>query len=605
MAQRILRSAWGTGQAAALALAAGAAVAGAEYRPIDGSGNNLVHTTWGAAETRLMRYMPSEYGGTGAWEIGGENRPNPRLVSQTLFDQPYAVFNARGLTDMVWQWGQFLDHDLDLSPDNSGEPMEIAVPAGDPWFDPKATGAVSMHTERSKYDPATGDNPNNPREQMNVLTAFIDASNVYGSDDARAAWLRSGVGGKLKVWAHASGDLMPLNDGTQENAGGASTSFFVAGDIRANEQAGLAAMHTLWVREHNRLCDEILAARPDLAGDDEGVYQRARAIVGALMQAITYNEFLPALLGDGAVPPYTGYNPAADPTIANEFSTALYRVGHTMLSSEILRLDESFQTIPDGNMHLRDAFFAPERITDEGGIEPILRGLAFPVMQEVDTQIIDDVRNMLFGAPGAGGLDLVSLNIQRGRDHGLCDYNAVRVGLGLAPVADWSEVIADPIIAGAFASVYPDLDDVDLWPAALAEDHAPGASVGPTILAGLVDQFTRVRDGDRFFYLNPADPADLAGTLADLGMTLADLHATTLGDVINRATAIDNVHSYVFHQRIPGDVDGDGAVGFDDLQTVLTNYGTPGGVLDGDADLDGMVGFSDLMMVLVDFGRSI
>lgn len=591
--------------AAVLALVAGAAIAGGEYREIDGLGNNLTHTTWGASPTQLSRFMPSEYGGDGSSDMGGENRPEARVVSQTLFDQPYAVFNARGLTDMVWQWGQFLDHDIDLSPDDSGEVMEIPIPTGDPWFDPKGEGGVTLHTERSKYDLATGDNPNNPREQMNVITAFIDGSNVYGSTASRAAWLRSGVGGKLKVSSHATGDLLPFNDGTQDNAGGNSTSLFVAGDIRSNEQAALAAMHTLWVREHNRLCDQIAAARPDLAGDDDAIYNRARAIVGALMQVITYNEFLPALLGDGALPAYTGYDDSVNPTIANEFSTALYRVGHTMLSSEVLRLDESYQTIPAGNMHLRDAFFAPQRLTDEGGIEPLLRGLAFPVMQEIDTQVIDDVRNMLFGPPGSGGLDLVSLNIQRGRDHGLCDYNAVRNWLGMPYATDWNDVTTHAPTAAAFGSLYPDIDDVDLWPAMLAEDHVAGASVGPTIFAGLVDQFTRLRDGDRFFYKNPSDPSDLAGILADLGMTTAQLDATTLGDVIKRNTSIQNIHSYVFFQRIPGDVNGDGLVGFTDLQTVLTNYGLPGGMIDGDANLDGVIDFSDLNAVLVDFGRSI
>ncbi len=73
---------------------------------------------------------------------------------------------------------------------------------------------------------------------------------------------------------------------------------FLAGDIRANEQVGLTSVHTLFMREHNRLADLIKAVDPGLS--DEDIYQKARKIVGAQMQIITYNEFLPALLGDAA-----------------------------------------------------------------------------------------------------------------------------------------------------------------------------------------------------------------------------------------------------------------------------------------------------------------
>ena len=90
---------------------------------------------------------------------------------------------------------------------------------------------------------------------------------------------------------------------------------FLAGDVRANEQVGLLAFHTLFVREHNRLADKIVKkykrALPSGTSErDEHIYQLARKIVGAELQAITYNEFLPALLGPMApsMVKYTGYN---------------------------------------------------------------------------------------------------------------------------------------------------------------------------------------------------------------------------------------------------------------------------------------------------------
>ena len=273
-----------------------------------------------------------------------------------------------------------------------------------------------------------------------------------------------------------------------------------------------------------------------------------------------------------------------------------------MLSSEILRLDETQQVIPQGNLLLRNMFFNPSIILDNGGIEPILRGLIGANMQRIDTHVIDDVRNMLFGPPGSGGLDLVSLNIQRGRDHGLPDFNAVRAAFGLPPKASFAEISSDPDVQAGLAAAYGDTSDMDLWPGLMAEDHVPGAAVGETLRAILVDQFTRARDGDRFFYLNPNEPSDLAGTLAALGMTLDDLNATTLGQVIKRNTSIVWLHDYVFRLRLTGDANGNGIVDFTDLNSVLTTFGSNQIGAGGDTNGDGVVDFDDLQNVLTGFG---
>lgn len=157
------------------------------------------------------------------------------------------------------------------------------------------------------------------------------------------------------------------------------------------------------------------------------------------MQVITYREFLPLLLGPDALRPYQGYDPSADATIMNSFSTAAYRLGQSLLSTTLRRLDANGQTIGAGDLPLRDAFFAPDEIV-EHGIEPLLRGLASQVCQDLDVHVVDDVRNFLFGPPGGGGFDLASLNIQRGRDHGLPGYNDAREGMGLPRVARFNQI---------------------------------------------------------------------------------------------------------------------------------------------------------------------
>ncbi len=224
-------------------------------------------------------------------------------------------------------------------------------------------------------------------------------------------------------------------------------------------------------------------------------------IVGAEMQAITYNEFLPLLLGDGALRPYDGYREDADPSITNSFATAAYRVGHTMLSPTLRRVTRSGSTVAEGDLSLADAFFDPTVIA-EGGIESLLRGLVSQRAQEIDTRIVDEVRNLLFGAPGAGGLDLAALNIQRGRDHGLPSYAQSRAELGLPAVTAFDQISSDAEVTDGLASVYERVEDVDRWVGGIAEDHVPGAVVGETLRALLAEQFEDLRDGDRFFYLD-------------------------------------------------------------------------------------------------------
>ena len=362
-----------------------------------------------------------------------------------------------------------------------------------------------MQFNRSLYDVDTGTGSDNPRQQLNEITAWIDASSVYGSDDRRAQALRTNDGsGRLKTGAN---DLLPFNVDGLPNAGGDSPALFLAGDVRANEQAGLTALHTLFVREHNRLAGIIARSHHHMSGDQ--IYERARRIVGAQMQAITYNEYLPMLLGSDALAPYRGYQPNVDASISNEFSGALYRYGHSALSTTLLRLDKHSKEIRHGHLRLRDAFFSPQRITDEGGIEPLLRGLASQMCEDVDVYVVDDVRNFLFGEPGAGGFDLAALNIQRGRDHGLPGYNEARIGFGLRPAQTFADISSNPDIQAHLASAYATVEDIDLWVGGLAEDHYPGAMVGELVYSSLKEQFEALRDGDRFWYERSLDRDEL------------------------------------------------------------------------------------------------
>ncbi len=462
-----------------------------ELRTIDGTGNNGAHPEWGSAGSTFLRLTEAAYG-DGAHTPAGADLASAREISNLCAAQAEAIPNRAGVSDFLWQWGQFLDHDIDLTPEvDPTESLDVAVPAGDVWFDPSGTGTVTIPVHRSLYEEVDG-----VRQQVNAITAYIDASNVYGSDGERALALRALDGsGRLKT---SDGDLLPWNDAGLPNADtGDPASFFLAGDFRANEQVGLTAMHTLFVREHNFWAARVEAALPNLEGDL--IYEYARAIVGAEMQAITTKEFLPLLLGRRALRPYRGYRPRVDPGIANSFAGAAYRFGHSMLSAELLRLGQDGEEITAGNLSLADAFFRPDEIVNHG-IDPLLRGLASQRAQQIDGLVVDEVRNFLFGPPGSGGFDLASLNIQRGRDHGLASYNEARSAFGLPPARSFADIHPDPAVQANLAAAYDTVGDVELWVGGLAERPRPGALVGETFFTILRDQFERVRDGDRFWY---------------------------------------------------------------------------------------------------------
>lgn len=529
---------------------------GAEYRTIDASGNNLADPEWGQVGAQLLRWSDPDYADGMAMPRDGAPAamPSARAVSNMMSAQLASMPNSAGVTDWFWQWGQFLSHDIELTAAmQPAEAFDIPVPMGDPYFDPTSSGTQTIGLGRSAYDVDTGTSPANPRQQINQITAYIDASNVYGSDATRAAALRSFSQGKLLTSTASNGEtLLPLNLPGLPNDGGPGANLFLAGDPRANEQTGLTAAHTLFVREHNRLADDI-GARID-GGDaviqskysasgldrDEFIYQTARKVVGAQMQIITYQEFLPHLLGDHSLAPYAGYDPTVNVGISNEFSSGAFRFGHTMLSSQLQRrhMDGS----DAGALNLLEAFFNPQLAKDDG-IDSLLLGLSTQRAQEVDTLLIDDVRNFLFGPPGAGGFDLAALNIQRGRDHGLPSLNDIRIEMGLSPHVSFLDLAGgDADQAAALSAVYDTVDAVDLWIGGLSEAHVAGGLLGETFSGIVEDQFARLRDGDRFFYLD-------ADELSHLSAFDPALLETRLSDVIMRNTAVGSMRGDVF--RVP------------------------------------------------------
>ena len=313
------------------------------------------------------------------------------------------------------------------------------------------------------------------REQMNQITSFADASNVYGSDLCEMRELREFVGGRLNSTRtfHGGLDLLPQTDENAE-CKSASGLCFEAGDARNSEQPVLAALHTIFMRYHNKLAEELSRLNPQWS--DEKLYQEARRIGSSVQQHVTWNEFLPRVLGWNAINLYelgllsdgyyTGYDEKCNPTILNEFATSAFRFGHSLLKPSFKRMDPRYaERGPD--LMLTDMFFNPESLHEPGMLDDLIRGVSTTSMETLDQFITNEVTNHLFEDRDTpySGLDLAALNIQRGRDHGLPGYNLYRAICNLTRADDFSGLtreIAPPVIE-RLRRTYAHVDDIDMF----------------------------------------------------------------------------------------------------------------------------------------------
>jgi len=474
------------------------------WRSSNGIGNNFDNPDQGSVCTGLNTLAPHAFGDGDS--TPANRTPNPRYVSNAVSKLTGADPHPT-LSQMMTWWGQYIDHTVAISPE--GEEDLSFTSAANITEDPNETiFSATIPFKRADFVLNS-----TPREHLTQLTAFLDADNVYGKDGPRELALRLMDGtGKLKT---SAGDLPPLNIYGLDNAnpvGATPEDLYLVGDVRGNENSNLLALHTIFVRLHNILCDEFVAEFPRFAGQDEVIYQMARRKVAGIQQRITYREFLPRLLGSYNPPAYTGYKEDVNPTVLKEFSTVAYRFGHGTVNSDVLVGESTL-------VSLNDLFFNPSAIVTHG-VDDLILGAMKQYMKNVTPELVDELRNTLFGPPSGPLLDLAALNIQRGRDMGIPNYNVLRVAYGLAEKATWADVTSNVALQGKLASVYASPSVADPWVAGLAEDHVSGGVVGELFAAIIREQFVRLRDGDRFWHEN--DPAFREEDLAEIrGYNLA------------------------------------------------------------------------------------
>ncbi|XP_029341297.1 peroxidase-like [Acyrthosiphon pisum] len=491
-----------------------------DYRSFDGSCNNVKRKYLGKANTPYKRLLFPVYT-DGVYKMPNiyeELLPNPRSVSTSFVKDENSTDQTK--TMMMAYWALFIGHDLSHTPfstmgkdnrfvnccdkdksiqssliKNIRSCKPIFIPNEEKFF--KTDPFDCMNYVRSR--PAVrSDCTFGPMEQMNQATHYLDASMIYGTTEQQMMSLR-----------HTS-------DG--------SGTCYKFGDIRANAFPQLSTLYMLWINEHNRLSYQLSREKPNWT--DDQLFWETRKIVTACIQHITYNEWLPALLGVNytkenglGLGNSTTYDENADPTVSNSFATAILPFANSMITDKISSYDvtvyndlkniypvfwNDFKYIKGS---LKETYNRPLLVEDLIDFERILGGLILQPTQKVDMLFTQTITNYLYSIDpnNSFGMDVLSLDIQRSRDHGIPSYTQFRKYCGLKDIEnkqDLSKIMVDGS-ADRLLKLYKTWNDIDLLVGALLEKHVDDAMVGPTMRCIIREQFVRTRIADRYFYDAP------------------------------------------------------------------------------------------------------
>lgn len=501
-----------------------------KYREADGRCNNLQNPGWGSAGSCMNRLLPAAYAdGVSSPRVAADGGPlpNARKISYTI--HPNASNPATNITHLVMQIGQFIDHDFALAPlvpdpgeiinlgnpnnvidccspsrRNSSDCFSIDLGPDDPFF--ARFNQTCMNLPRSA---ACTRCTLGQRQQQDALTSYLDGSQIYGSSAADTLRLRSMSNGLMKNQLDLdSGELLPrsfhVNEDRCSNPS-LGQYCFRAGDERVNEHPGLTAIHTLFLRQHNRIARRLRLHNFRL--NDEELFQRTKRIVESQFQHIVYNEWLPIVIGPDAMtkfrltPQPTGftvYNSSVDATMLNSLASAAFRLGHTLIDGTF----EANYFFGGTTFELQNNYFFPFEFYN-GFLEPVVRGLMQQRAQTFDRDVTDGVTNHLYRLRNDSfGLDLITLNLQRAREHGVPPYvNFFQFCSGVNLTSfDSLKPYVDNNVVEAYKTLYKDVRDIDLFTAGISEFSVPRGVVGPTFACILGNGFQRLKYGDRFFF---------------------------------------------------------------------------------------------------------
>ncbi|CAK5089137.1 unnamed protein product [Meloidogyne enterolobii] len=516
-----------------------------KYRSYSGHCNNVREPLWGAAYEPLRRLKPANSGIEKPRQLsnsqGNPPLPSPRLISNKLLNGSTASTKNQkhSCSLLLAQWAQFIYEDI--------------ARIGTNRIFSSARGQCLPYA-RSMAAPRLNCSLG-PREQANLVSSFIDGSHIYGSNEDEISTLRTFSNGLMKTNPQPSRqDLLPPD---LDNIVCQSTSSFRPCFFSASRMTNLlptaAALHTIWVRQHNRLARNLKIVNP--IWEDERLFQEARRIVIAQLQHITFNEFLPILLGKDRLRESglqlrrntfdSDYNIKTNPGTLNEYASSAGLFFFSLFPGTLGFTDskgEISQQRAIGNL-----FNDPSSIYQKGRLEGIIRTLLHEPITRLNTPHIDvEFRDKFMRGPDKYGVDLAAMIIQMGRDHGLDSFTSWRKLCGLSRPTSFTE-LPDIFLPESpleeFKSIYPHVDDIDLFVGGLAERPLPGAFLGPTFSCIIERQFERLRHGDRFWYENFFEPS--AFTLKQLS-TIRE--STMAGVICDNTDDIGMIQPNVFQQ---------------------------------------------------------
>lgn len=492
--------------------------------------------------------------------------PQPRAISDAVMAAGTAnIPSSAGVNEWFDFFGQLLTHDVaEAATGPSGDVPPVLFIDGLPF-----------PITRTPFETDS----DGVRQQLNEETSYLDLSFVYGNSQAReelgradlaghtgqSAKLLLGDDGLLPTIKEVGTDagvtsLQVLQTFTEPGFGGLPNpatnpdpitfeNLYYAGDNRANQQPPLIALQTVWAREHNYQVDQLTPYATTQNWTQDQLFEAARAITEAEFQHIVYDEYVPALVGTHAgdlLSAYQSSHPGTiDPGIINEWTTVAFRFGHDQSSNSFTLLDANGAATLTTT--LGNAFALAGAAADVPGaghsaadLDAWIRGLTSQFAQEIDGLVVDGNRNVLFGI--GTNVDLEVFDIQRGRDHGVWNYNELRAGLGLTTYASFAEFGAvngiEAARLDALNTVYGgDINKLDSIVGGLLEKHYTDSQLGETFTLLNAIQFQALQEGDHFYYEN---------RLADNPELLAEIKGITFAEITDRNSGADHLHLDTF-----------------------------------------------------------
>uniref|UniRef100_A0A3Q2P8V0 NAD(P)H oxidase (H2O2-forming) n=1 Tax=Fundulus heteroclitus TaxID=8078 RepID=A0A3Q2P8V0_FUNHE len=448
-----------------------------EVPRFDGWYNSLAHPERGAVGSHLVRLVPARYWDGVYQPVHEPVQPNARGLSRLLSRGPSGLPSARNRTVLSLFFGKYEGIHQSVSEEdatNKSVDREWALDQGRFWV----LETLEALAPRDKWT------------RFWILETFVLLISC--------------------IHACCAVDLMRLSQLTKQQ----NFLFFAIlhvlelGNAWANENVFTAAEGIIWFRYHNYVATKLHKEHPEWS--DERLFQNARKIVVATFQNIALYEWLPGFLGDKKLPPYPGYQKFVDPGISPEFQAAAIRFGITMAPPGVYMRNRTchFRRIIniDGSSspatRLCNSFWkrqSPNMKTSED-VDELLMGMASQIAEREDNTVVEDLRDYMYGPLRFSRTDLVALTIQRGRDFGLQSYTETRRALDLPPVKTFEEINPELHNPQVTAPLYGgDVSKLELFPGGLLESND---GPGPVFSAIILDQFERIRNGDRFWFEN-------------------------------------------------------------------------------------------------------